>query len=154
MLKFSTHLLIPYLHCPSPVKLTTSQSEAGIIAYDKRFFWRCKPFKFWFFFALFRYVSTKLVRMDRHKEKQCINIKDRFWMYVGIKCDTVLLGFYSQPLIFTDNESYRKVTRFFREVLTMQGECLTWLLVKHRRWLNMMRQSKWWDGSTRRAQAF
>jgi hypothetical protein len=38
-------------------------------------------------FALSRCVSTKLVRMDRHKERQCINIKDRFWMYAGIKCD-------------------------------------------------------------------
>jgi len=65
-----------------------------------------------------RFVSMKLVRTDRRKGKRCTSIKDPFWTFAGIRYNTIAIHTSVRLTVV-----YRKVTKSFQEVLTMQVAC-------------------------------
>jgi len=68
--------------------------------------------------CIFRFVSMKLVQMDRHKGKQCTNTKDPCWTFAGTRYKTIAI----HSLVWL-TVMYRKVIKSSQGVLTMQVAC-------------------------------
>lgn len=83
-----------------------------------------------------RSESMKLVRMDKHRERQCTNIKDPFWTFAGTRY-VVPFSFFLHaqyhPIVIFTVVVFRKVIKSSQAVQTMQAECLMWLLVRQRK---------------------